>query len=60
MDKGGSNLTWFIEGTAGSTWSSGRYYDQRRLPRRTNPKALDQALADALWERTAAMLQLTA
>ncbi|WP_375388646.1 SDR family NAD(P)-dependent oxidoreductase [uncultured Amnibacterium sp.] len=58
--KGGANLAWFVEGTSDVTWTSGAYYNQRRLPRRTNPQALDQSLADSLWTRTASTLRLPA
>ncbi|MCP1428489.1 NAD(P)-dependent dehydrogenase (short-subunit alcohol dehydrogenase family) [Microbacterium foliorum] len=59
-DKGGRNLTWFVEGTPDETWISGRYYDERVLTRRVNPMIEDAALAEALWRRSAELVGIDA
>lgn len=51
-EKGGENLTWFIDGEPDVTWISGHYYDERSLTSRMNPQVLDDALVDALWDRS--------
>ncbi|MGJ7440655.1 SDR family NAD(P)-dependent oxidoreductase [Aquipuribacter sp. MA13-6] len=55
-EKGGATLAWFVEGTPGTTWQSGRYYNQRRLTDRVNPQVRDAALAEALWQRSAELV----
>ena len=55
-EKGGANLSWFIEGTPGVTWQSGAYYDQRKLTTKVNPQVREDALVDGLWERSAALV----
>jgi NAD(P)-dependent dehydrogenase (short-subunit alcohol dehydrogenase family) len=55
-DRGGANLTWAIEGRPGVDWLSGEYYAQRTLATRVNPQIHDDALVDALWERSADMV----
>ncbi|WP_223623835.1 SDR family NAD(P)-dependent oxidoreductase [Microbacterium sp. EST19A] len=52
-DKGGETLRWFIEGTPDETWFSGAYYDERVLSTRVNPQVDDEALAEALWQKSA-------
>ncbi|MGO1976294.1 SDR family NAD(P)-dependent oxidoreductase [Brachybacterium tyrofermentans] len=52
-EQGGATLAWFLTGTPGSTWTSGRYYDQDRPTTRVNPQADDLELAEALWQRSA-------
>ncbi len=56
VDKGGATLTWFIEGTAGNTWTAGAYYDERRLTTKVNPQVHDDALVDGLWARSEALV----
>jgi len=56
-EKSGATLTWLAEGTPGTTWQSGDYYEKNR-PARTNKQADDTELARELWERSAAMLSL--
>ncbi|WP_029069423.1 SDR family NAD(P)-dependent oxidoreductase [Jonesia quinghaiensis] len=51
-DKGGANLTWFIEGTSGVTWEPGAYYNQRKPTTKVNPQALDDTLVNGLWQRS--------
>lgn len=55
-DKGGATLRWFIEGTPDETWFSGAYYDERQLTARVNPQVNDAAVAEALWQRSAALV----
>lgn len=59
-EKGGSTLSWFIEGTPDETWTSGEYYDERVLTRRVNPRIEDAALAEALWQKSAALVGVDA
>ena len=56
--QGGATLAWFLTGAPGSTWTSGRYYDQDRPTTRVNPQADDLALAEALWQRSAELVGL--
>ncbi|AKT50965.1 SDR family NAD(P)-dependent oxidoreductase [Arsenicicoccus sp. oral taxon 190] len=58
VDKGGARLTWLADGTAGSTWEPGGYYEKNRLVTKVNPQADDAGLAQALWERSEALLML--
>ncbi len=55
-EKGGANLTFFVDGTPDVTWRAGAYYDQQKLSTKVNPQALDDALVDGLWERSAALV----
>lgn len=50
-EDGGAHLAWFADGTPGTTWHSGVYYEQRRLAKPSRA-ALDDALVDGLWQRT--------
>ncbi|MEV4736717.1 MULTISPECIES: SDR family NAD(P)-dependent oxidoreductase [unclassified Microbacterium] len=59
-EKGGANLTWFIDGTPGETWQSGEYYDERVHTRRVNPMIEDAALAESLWQRSAELVGIPA
>lgn len=59
-EKGGSTLSWFVEGTPGETWISGAYYDERVLTRRVNPRIEDAALAEVLWRRSAELVGISA
>lgn len=58
--KGGDTLAWFIDGEPDVTWISGHYYDERSLTTRMNPQVLDDALVDALWERSAELVGIDA
>ena len=58
-EKGGANLTWFIEGTPGVTWQIGAYYDQQKLSTKVNPQASDDALVEGLWKRSMALVGLS-
>lgn len=53
-EQGGSNLAWFAEGTPGSTWVPGGYYEERK-PGRENKIAADPAVVDALWDESVAL-----
>ncbi|MGN7949247.1 SDR family NAD(P)-dependent oxidoreductase [Microbacterium sp. 22215] len=59
-DKGGSTLSWFVEGTPDETWISGEYYDERVLTRRVNPRIEDAPLAEALWRKSAELVGIDA
>jgi len=48
-DAGAEKLLWFIDGVPDATWTSGEYYEGRRLPRRPNPQQNDPGLVDAFW-----------
>jgi len=52
-DTGADNLLWAIDGTPGTTWESGEYYEPRKKPRRPNPQQNDARLVDALWQESA-------
>jgi NAD(P)-dependent dehydrogenase (short-subunit alcohol dehydrogenase family) len=58
-ERGALGLIWLAEGTPGVTWESGTYYD-RNKPARSSPQADDPELAKQLWDRSEAMLGLTA
>ena len=58
-EKGGSTLSWFVEGTPDETWISGAYYDERTLSNRVNPQVDDAALAEALWQKSAELVGIT-
>ncbi|MBB2976175.1 NAD(P)-dependent dehydrogenase (short-subunit alcohol dehydrogenase family) [Microbacterium endophyticum] len=51
-ETGGKVLSWFVEGTPGTTWISGEYYDKisHAAP---NKQAGDAELAESLWNRSA-------
>jgi NAD(P)-dependent dehydrogenase (short-subunit alcohol dehydrogenase family) len=55
--RGAEPLVWLAEGTPGSTWQSGGYYDKSK-PGTTNVQADDPSLAQQLWDRSAALLNL--
>ncbi|MGW2094552.1 SDR family NAD(P)-dependent oxidoreductase [Promicromonospora sukumoe] len=56
-EKGGAALTWLADGTPGTTWQSGEYYENNRVAK-TNPQASDKALALRLWDRSAPLAGL--
>ena len=58
-EKGADTLIWLAEGRAGRDWRSGEYYEKRKVAH-TNPQADDDALARALWERSAEMVGVPA
>lgn len=58
-ERGGHNLTHFVEGTPGETWVSGEFYGSHGRISRTNPQAYDDNLVRQHWERSAEMLGLT-
>ena len=59
-EKGGSNLTWAIEGQPGLDWQSGAYYDERKLATRVNPQINDATLVGQLWDRSAQLVSVPA
>lgn len=52
-DTGADNLLWAINGTPGTTWESGEYYEPRKRPRRPNPQQNDARLVDVFWQESA-------
>jgi NAD(P)-dependent dehydrogenase (short-subunit alcohol dehydrogenase family) len=57
-DKGADQLIWLAEGTPGTTWQPGEYY-QKRKPGRSADQARDPELARQLWDRSADLLSIT-
>jgi NAD(P)-dependent dehydrogenase (short-subunit alcohol dehydrogenase family) len=55
-EKGADQLVWLAEGTPGSDWVPGTYYEKRKPASSPNPQALDGELARWLWERSEALL----
>ena len=56
-EKGAEHLVWLAEGSPGSDWVSGEYYEKHK-PARTNPQASDAVLAARLWGTSAEMVGL--
>ena len=54
-DAGADQLIWIAEGTAGTDWQLGEYYDLRK-PGATHEQANDAELAVKLWEQSAKLL----
>ncbi|SHN39726.1 SDR family NAD(P)-dependent oxidoreductase [Cryptosporangium aurantiacum] len=61
-DKGGAALTRFIDGTPGVTWQSGEYYEDNKIApaKKRNPQIDDKTLGRQLWERSEALLGISA
>lgn len=55
-EKGAGQLVWLAEGTPGSDWDSGVYFEKYKPARRNNPQASDPDLAVGLWERSEQLL----
>lgn len=60
-EKGGSNLAFYLAGKPVVDWEPGRFYSQTTLakPRQTNRQVNDDALVEAFWIRTSALLGLS-
>jgi NAD(P)-dependent dehydrogenase (short-subunit alcohol dehydrogenase family) len=58
--RGADTLVWLALGRPTADWIPGEYYSRRRLDRRRNSQVDDTALASALWERSAAMVEVPA
>ena len=56
-DKGAEALIWLVEGTPGSTWESGEYFEKEK-PAQATDQANDAELAQLLWDRSKTMLNL--
>lgn len=54
-DKGARTLVWLAQGTPGTDWQSGGFYEKQK-PGKTNPQADDVDLARRLWERSAELV----
>jgi NAD(P)-dependent dehydrogenase (short-subunit alcohol dehydrogenase family) len=59
VERGAMPLIWLAEGVPGTTWESGAYYDRNKLAR-SSSQADDPELAGQLWDRSEALLGLTA
>jgi NAD(P)-dependent dehydrogenase (short-subunit alcohol dehydrogenase family) len=59
-EKGADQMVWLAEGRPGQDWESGAYYEKRKRASRTNPQALDDRLAEWLWERSEELLSAAA
>jgi len=57
--KGAAPMVWLAEGTPGTDWQSGEYYEKQKPARRPNPQIHDEELITRLWERSAEMVALT-
>ncbi len=57
-EKGGATLTFLAEGSPGTTWQPGRYYEKNTPVTNRNPQATDAALAAGLWDRSVSLLGL--
>ncbi|GAA1757440.1 SDR family NAD(P)-dependent oxidoreductase [Kocuria aegyptia] len=57
-EQGAQTLVWLAAGAAGRDWRSGGYYEKRKAAR-IPARAADDALADALWRRSAELVGLT-
>ncbi|WP_416986229.1 SDR family NAD(P)-dependent oxidoreductase [Streptomyces sp. T028] len=57
-DKSAKELVWLAEGTPGTTWQPGEYYEKRK-PAPSTEQARDRELARLLWDRSADLLSLT-
>ncbi|MFD9001539.1 SDR family NAD(P)-dependent oxidoreductase [Streptomyces sp. NPDC059582] len=51
-EKGARQMVWLAEGTPGTEWQSGTYYENGKPARRNNPQADDRDLARELWNRS--------
>jgi NAD(P)-dependent dehydrogenase (short-subunit alcohol dehydrogenase family) len=57
-EKGAEPLVWLAEGTPGTDWASGEYYEKNKVAK-TNAQAGDATLAATLWDKSADMVGLT-
>ncbi|MDR3207301.1 MAG: SDR family NAD(P)-dependent oxidoreductase [Oscillospiraceae bacterium] len=57
-EQGGTRLAYFAQGVPDRDWASGGYYDKPGKAGREKPQAHDEALAGALWARSAEMVGL--
>ena len=55
-DQGADQLVWLAEGTPGTDWASGAYYEKHRPAKRVNPQVLDANLARRLWDHSAELI----
>lgn len=56
-EQGGAALTWLADGTPGTTWLPGEYYENKKIAK-TSPQAGDMTLALQLWDRSAILAGL--
>ncbi|MDR7234810.1 SDR family NAD(P)-dependent oxidoreductase [Agrococcus sp. BE272] len=55
-ERAADDLVWLAQGTPGTTFVPGEYYDARRIATQVNPDSVDPVLAEQLWDRSAAMV----
>lgn len=58
-EQGAAQLVWLAQATPGTDFTPGEYYEKRKVARSARA-AYDGGLARALWERSAAMLDIEA
>jgi len=54
--KGADQLVWLAEGTAGTTFEPGGYYESKKIAKKVNADMNDATLARVLWERSEALV----
>lgn len=55
-DRGADQLVWLAEGTPGTTFTPGAYYESKKPASKVNPDMNDANLARQLWERSKALV----
>ncbi|MFD8422711.1 SDR family NAD(P)-dependent oxidoreductase [Streptomyces sp. NPDC059466] len=55
-EKGARQMVRLADGTPGTDWQSGTYYESGRPARRNHPQADDAGLARALWNRSSELV----
>lgn len=55
-EKGADQLVWLAEGTPGTTFEPGGYYELKKIAAKVNPDMNDANLARGLWERSDALV----
>ncbi|KTR86992.1 SDR family NAD(P)-dependent oxidoreductase [Leucobacter chromiiresistens] len=55
-DAGADQLVWLAEGTPGSTFTPGAYYESRAIAVKVSPEVHDPELARELWEQSLALV----
>lgn len=54
--RGADQLVWLAEGTAGTTFEPGEYYESKKIAKKVNSDMHDANLARVLWERSEALV----
>ncbi|PFG34847.1 SDR family NAD(P)-dependent oxidoreductase [Sanguibacter antarcticus] len=58
-EKGADQLVWLAQGTPGSTFEPGAYYESRAIATKVKPEMYDDELARVLWEKSEALVAQT-